>query len=174
VLACTTSVENSGLLAHILPLFTAATGIEVRVVAQGTGQALAMAARGDADLVLVHDPDAEATFMADHHGIERREIAWNDFILVGPASDPAHGGGGVALRAISAAHAPFVLGGDASGTSAKEKRLWRIAGIDPIHSDAGWCRDIGSGRAPEAGQAAIGGYTIAGQRPFHPAAEPPP
>src|SRR5258707_10896716 len=84
VLASTTSVENSGLLARILPLFAKDTGIEVRVVAQGTGQALATAARSDADLVLVHDPEAEDAFMAEGHGLTRREIAWNDFILVGP------------------------------------------------------------------------------------------
>lgn len=84
ILASTTSVENSGLLAHILPLFTKETGIEVRVIAQGTGQALNTAAHGDADLVLVHDPEAEARFMAAGHGLTRKEIAWNDFIIVGP------------------------------------------------------------------------------------------
>src|SRR5712691_9234235 len=94
VLASTTSVENSGLLAKILPLFTQKTGVEVRVIAQGTGQALATAARGDADLVLVHDPEAEERFMADGHGSERRQIAWNDFILVGPERDPARVVGG--------------------------------------------------------------------------------
>jgi len=111
VLASTTSVENSGLLAYVLPIFTRDTGIEVHVVAQGTGQALATAAKGDADLVLVHDPDAEDRFMAEHHGVSRREIAWNDFILVGPASDPAHIAGRHdavdALRAIAEAQAPW-------------------------------------------------------------------
>lgn len=247
VLASTTSVENSGLLAHILPLFTRATGITVRVVAQGTGQALATAARGDADLVLVHDPEAEAKFMAEHHGIERREIAWNDFILVGPASDPAHIAGGHdavgALRAIWQAHTPFVSRGDKSGTDAKEKRLWRDAGLDPARAEGGWYRDIGGGMgaalnaasamdayvlsdrgtwlsfgnkrdlrilaeggrdllnrydvitlnphehaqagqqparqlaewlASAEGQAAIGGYAIAGQRLFHPEVDPKP
>jgi tungstate transport system substrate-binding protein len=90
VLASTTSVENSELLAHILPQFTKETGIEVHVVAQGTGQALATAAHGDADLVLVHDPEAEAKFMAAGDGLTRQEIAWNDFIIVGPSADPAH------------------------------------------------------------------------------------
>src|SRR5215468_6473815 len=90
VLASTTSVENSGLLAHILPEFTRQTGVSVGVLAQGTGQALATAARGDADLVLVHDPEAEQKFVADGDGAERRQIAWNDFIVVGPGSDPAH------------------------------------------------------------------------------------
>src|SRR5499427_6728356 len=90
ILASTTSVENSGLLAHILPAFTKEIGITVHVLAQGTGQALATAARDDADLVLVHDPEAEQKFIAVGHGIDRRQIAWNDFIVVGPRSDPAH------------------------------------------------------------------------------------
>src|SRR5215469_8927118 len=87
VLASTTSVDNSGLLGHILPLFTRQSGIEVRVLAQGTGQALATAAHGDADLVLVHDPEAEERFIGEGHGVDRREIAWNDFIVVGPSAD---------------------------------------------------------------------------------------
>jgi tungstate transport system substrate-binding protein len=146
VLASTTSVENSGLLAHILPMFTKKTGIEVRVVAQGTGQALETAARGDADLVLVHDPEAEAAFMAAGHGIDRREIAWNDFTLVGPQNDPAHIKGTrdavAAFGAIAAAKAPFVSRGDRSGTDALEKRLWKAAGITP---SGDWYRDIGGG-----------------------------
>jgi tungstate transport system substrate-binding protein len=147
LLASTTSVNNSGLLARILPLFTAKTGIEVKVLAQGTGQALATAARGDADLVLVHDPEAEAKFIAAGHGILRREIAWNDFIFVGPKADPARIAGSndavTALRAIAEAKASFVSRGDSSGTDALEKRLWKIAGIDPIGQD--WYRDIGGG-----------------------------
>jgi tungstate transport system substrate-binding protein len=135
VLASTTSVQDSGLLTHILPQFTAETGIEVRVLAQGTGQALATAAHGDADLVLVHDPEAEAAFMAARHGISRTEIAWNDFIIVGPEADPAHVAGHAdatdALKAIAAAGVPFVSRGDKSGTDAEEKRLWRAAGITP-------------------------------------------
>ena len=113
VLASTTSVENSGLLARILPQFTKETGIEVHVVAQGTGQALATAAHGDADLVLVHDPEAEAKFMAAGDGLTRQEIAWNDFIIVGPSSDPAHVAGTrdavAALKMIAAANVPFCL-----------------------------------------------------------------
>lgn len=147
LLASTTSVDNSGLLARILPLFTAKTGIEVKVLAQGTGQALATAAHGDADLVLVHDPEAEAKFIAAGHGILRREIAWNDFTFVGPKSDPAHIGGSndavTALHAIAEAKAPFVSRGDSSGTDALEKRLWKVAGIDP--TGRGWYRDIGGG-----------------------------
>lgn len=162
VLASTTSVENSGLLAHILPVFTRDTGIEVHVVAQGTGQALATAAKGDADLVLVHDPDAEALFMARHHGVDRREIAWNDFILVGPASDPAHIAGGhdaaAALRVIAQAQAPFVSRGDKSGTDAKEKRLWQSAGLVPAGA---WYRDIGGGMgAALNAAAAMDAYTL--------------
>jgi tungstate transport system substrate-binding protein len=162
VLASTTSVENSGLLAHILPAFTSATGITVHVVAQGTGQALATAAHGDADLVLVHDPEAEAAFMAAGHGASRQEIAWNDFIIVGPDSDPARilGTSDVlaALRAIAAAEAPFVSRGDKSGTDALEKRLWKAAGLDPAGT---WYRDIGGGMgAALNAAAAMDGYTL--------------
>jgi tungstate transport system substrate-binding protein len=257
VLASTTSVENSGLLAHILPGFTQETGITVHVVAQGTGQALATAAHGDADLVLVHDPEAEAKFMAAGHGESRQEIAWNDFIIVGPGADPAHIAGTrdvlAALRAIAAARAAFVSRGDNSGTDALEKRLWKAIGLDPAAESgaakgaappgSGWYRDIGGGMGaalnaaaamdaytlsdrgtwlsfghkadlrivlegdprllnrydlillnpqthPQAkqapahrfaawlispeGQAAIGGYTIARQRLFHPEADPKP
>ncbi len=146
VLASTTSVENSGLLARILPAFTARSGITVKVVAQGTGQALNTAARGDADLVLVHDPEAEAGFIAAGHGINRREIAWNDFILVGPKADPARIAGSkdavAALKSVAAARAPFVSRGDSSGTHALEKRLWRAAGLTP---GGDWYRDIGGG-----------------------------
>jgi len=146
VLASTTSVENSGLLARILPGFTARSGIAVKVVAQGTGQALNTAARGDADLVLVHDPEAEAGFIAAGHGVNRREIAWNDFVLVGPKGDPARIAGGkdvvAALRAVAAGRVPFVSRGDNSGTHALEKRLWAAAGIVPAGD---WYRDIGGG-----------------------------
>jgi tungstate transport system substrate-binding protein len=166
VLASTTSVENSGLLAHILPEFTEKTGIQVRVLAQGTGQALATAAHGDADLVLVHDPEAEAEFIAAGHGTHRRQIAWNDFILIGPRADPAHIAGGrdgvAALSAIAAAGAPFVSRGDKSGTDALEHRLWRIAGIDPARIGGGsWYRDIGGGMGAALNiAAAVGAYTL--------------
>lgn len=165
ILASTTSVENSGLLAHILPAFTK-TGITVHVLAQGTGQALQTAARDDADLVLVHDPEAEARFIAEGHGIDRTQIAWNDFIVVGPRSDPALLAGGhdavAVFRAIAAARAPFVSRGDNSGTNALEKRLWRAAGIDPAATSAGtWYRDIGGamGAALNAA-AAMDAYTL--------------
>jgi tungstate transport system substrate-binding protein len=163
VLASTTSVQDSGLLAHILPRFTAETGIEVHVLAQGTGQALATAAHGDADLVLVHDPEAEAAFIAAGHGISRAEIAWNDFIVVGPDADPAHAAGRAnvtdALKAIAAAGAPFVSRGDKSGTDAEEKRLWKAAGVSP--AGEGWYRDIGGGMGAALNAAsAMGAYTL--------------
>jgi tungstate transport system substrate-binding protein len=166
VLASTTSVENSGLLAKVLSLFTKKTGIEVRVIAQGTGQALTTAARGDADVVLVHDPEAEDRFIAEGHGSERRQIAWNDFIVVGPKTDPADVAGGhdavAALTAIAAARAPFVSRGDKSGTDALEKRLWRKANIDPVASDGGtWYRDIGGGMGAALNAASgMAAYTL--------------
>jgi tungstate transport system substrate-binding protein len=164
VLASTTSVENSGLLAHILPQFTKETGVEVHVIAQGTGQALATAAHGDADLVLVHDPEAEAQFMAAGHGLKRLEIAWNDFIIVGPREDPARVAGMrdavAALMAIYAAGALFVSRGDKSGTDALEKRLWKAAGLDPAAA-GGWYRDIGGGMgAALNAAAAMDAYTL--------------
>jgi tungstate transport system substrate-binding protein len=167
VLASTTSVENSELLAHILPEFARQTGISVRVLAQGTGQALATAVRGDADLVLVHDPEAEQKFVADGDGAERRQIAWNDFIVIGPRSDPAHVAGGrdavAAFAAIADAGVPFVSRGDKSGTDALEHRLWRMAEIDPVKSGGGsWYRDIGGGMGAALNTAAaMGAYTLA-------------
>jgi tungstate transport system substrate-binding protein len=162
VLASTTSVQDSGLLTHILPRFTAETGIAVHVLAQGTGQALATAAHGDADLLLVHDPDAEAAFMAAGHGASRTEIAWNDFIIVGPDADPAHIAGRTnvadAFKAIATAAAPFVSRGDKSGTDAEEKRLWRATGISPSGS---WYCDIGGGMGAALNAAsAMGAYTL--------------
>lgn len=162
LLASTTSVENSGLLGHILPIFTKETGIEVHVLAQGTGQALATAARGDADLVLVHDPEAEDKFIAEGHGTDRRQIAWSDFIIVGPRSGPAHVAGGhdavAALARIADARAPFVSRGDKSGTDALEHRLWRAAEIDPAKAGGGsWYRDIGGGMGAALNTAAAMG-----------------
>ena len=166
ILASTTSVENSGLLAHILPIFTKETGITVHVLAQGTGQALQTAARDDADLVLVHDPEAEQKFIAAGNGIDRRQIAWNDFIVVGPRSDPAHIAGThdavAALKAIASVQAPFVSRGDKSGTDALEHRLWRVAEIDPAKAGGGsWYRDIGGGMGAALNTAqAMRAYTI--------------
>jgi len=166
ILASTTSVENSGLLAHILPAFTKETGITVHVLAQGTGQALQTAARNDADLVLVHDPEAEQKFIAAGDGIDRQQIAWNDFIVVGPRSDPAHIAGThdavAALKAIASAQAPFVSRGDKSGTDALEHRLWGVAEIDPAKAGGGsWYRDIGGGMGAALNAAqAMNAYTI--------------
>jgi tungstate transport system substrate-binding protein len=166
VLASTTSVDNSGLLQAILPGFTKATNISIKVLAQGTGQALDTARRDDADLVLVHDPEAEQTFIDDGNGINQRQIAWNDFIIVGPKDDPAHIAGGhdalAALKAIAAAKAPFVSRGDRSGTNALELRLWKAAGIDPeTAGGATWYRDIGGGMGQALNAAAaMPAYTL--------------
>jgi tungstate transport system substrate-binding protein len=166
VLASTTSVEASGLLASIVPQFTAKTGITVNVVAQGTGKALDTARRGDADLLLVHDPEAEQQFMDQGHGSTRRQIAWNDFIIVGPSADPAHVGGGsdivAALKAIAASRAPFVSRGDNSGTNAAELRLWKAAGQTPdVLGKEKWYRDIGGGMGQALNAAsAMDAYTL--------------
>jgi tungstate transport system substrate-binding protein len=165
VLGSTTSVQDSGLLQYLLPAFTRETGITVHVLAQGTGQALATAAHGDADLVLVHDPDAEQAFMTAGHGVARREIAWNDFVLVGPAGDPAKIAGSrdpvAAFSAIWRARVPFVSRGDKSGTDAKEKRIWRAADLEPGHAEGGWYRDIGGGMgAALNAAAAMNAYTL--------------
>jgi tungstate transport system substrate-binding protein len=166
ILASTTSVESSGLLANILPPFTAKTGIAVNVVAQGTGKALDTARRGDADLLLVHDPEAEQQFMDEGHGATRRQIAWNDFIIVGPSADPAHIRGGndsvAALKTIASAQAPFVSRGDKSGTNAAELRLWKIAGQTPdTLNKEKWYRDIGGGMGQALNAAsAMEAYTL--------------
>src|SRR4051794_39981140 len=164
-LASTSSVDNSGLLAAILPQFTKATGIAVHVLAQGTGQALDTARRGDADLVLVHDPEAEQKFIDEGYGVNRRQIAWNDFILVGPDSDPARVNGGqdavAALKAVAAARAPFISRGDRSGTHALELRLWKAAAIDPKSGAGSWYREIGGGMGQALNTAsAMPAYTL--------------
>jgi tungstate transport system substrate-binding protein len=166
VLASTTSVESSGLLANILPQFTAKTGIAVNVVAQGTGKALDTARRGDADLLLVHDPEAEQQFMDEGHGSTRRQIAWNDFIIVGPSADPAHVHGGndcvAAFKTIASAGAPFVSRGDKSGTNAVELRLWKLAGqMSEALNKEKWYRDIGGGMGQALNAAsAMEAYTL--------------
>jgi tungstate transport system substrate-binding protein len=165
-LASTTSVEASGLLANILPQFTAKTGITVNVVAQGTGKALDTARRGDADLLLVHDPEAEQQFMDEGHGATRRQIAWNDFVIVGPSADPARVRGGndsvAALKSIASAQAPFVSRGDKSGTNAAELRLWKAAGQTPdALAKEKWYRDIGGGMGEALNAAsAMNAYTL--------------
>lgn len=163
--ASTTSTEQSGLFRHLLPAFTKKTGIEVRVVAVGTGQALKIGERGDCDVVFVHDTQAELAFVEQGFGIDRHEVMYNDFVLVGPASDPAHLDGGkdivAALRKIANAKAPFVARGDDSGTSKAEIRLWKEAGIDPKAAGGGWYRDTGSGMGPTLNiAAAMDGYTL--------------
>jgi tungstate transport system substrate-binding protein len=166
VLASTTSVEATGLLADILPKFKAKTGITVNVVAQGTGKALDTARRGDADVVLVHDPDAERQFVDEGYSSTLRQVAWNDFIIVGPSSDPAHITGGndsvTALKAIASAQAPFVSRGDRSGTNAAELRLWRKAGRAPESlNPEKWYRDIGGGMGQALNAAsAMNAYTL--------------
>jgi tungstate transport system substrate-binding protein len=149
VVASTTSTQDSGLFGHILPLFKAKTGIDVKVVAQGTGQALDTARRGDADVVLVHAKAQEEKFVAEGFGVKRFDVMYNDFVLIGPKSDPAKVGGGkdivAALRTIKQKGAPFVSRGDRSGTHAAELALWKVAGIDIAKEKAGWYREIGQG-----------------------------
>jgi tungstate transport system substrate-binding protein len=150
-IASTTSTEQSGLFKEILPAFTNATGIAVRVVALGTGQALEMGRRGDADVVFVHDPEAEVQFVAEGFGVRRLEVMYNDFVLVGPRSDPATARGKdvlEGLRRIAAARAPFASRGDKSGTHAAELRLWKRAGIDIDKQKGPWYRATGSGMGP--------------------------
>ena len=146
VLASTTSTENSGLFRHLLPAFTEQTGIEVRVVAVGTGQAIRLAMNGDADVLFVHHPESERQFVADGHGVERFPVMFNDFVLVGPAQDPAGIRGladaAAALARIAATRQPFASRGDRSGTHLVELDLWSRAGISPRGS---WYRETGSG-----------------------------
>jgi len=150
--ASTTSTEQSGLFGFILPIFQKSTGIGVRVVALGTGQALDMARRGDADVVFVHDPAAERKFVSEGHGIGHRDVMYNDFVLIGPKGDPAKVAGGkditAALQKVQAAQAPFVSRGDKSGTHAAEVRLWKDAGIDIAKQKGPWYRETGSGMGP--------------------------
>jgi tungstate transport system substrate-binding protein len=143
--ASTTSTEQSGLFKHLLPLFETKAGMQVRVVALGTGQALDMGKRGDADVVLVHDKAAEEKLVAEGVFVERRDVMYNDFVVVGPKSDPAGARGGdvvEGLKRIQAAKASFVSRGDRSGTHAAELRLWKEAGVDP---KGAWYRETGSG-----------------------------
>jgi tungstate transport system substrate-binding protein len=163
--ASTTSTEQSGLFGHLLPAFTRKTGIEVRVVAVGTGQALKIGEHGDADVVFVHDTASELAFVAAGYGVDRRQVMYNDFVLVGPGTDPANVAGGkdvvAAFRKIAAAKAPFVSRGDDSGTDKAEKRLWKDAGIDPKSTGGRWYSDTGSGMGPALNTAAaMDAYTL--------------
>jgi tungstate transport system substrate-binding protein len=161
----TTSTEQSGLFGHLLPLFEKASGIKVRVVALGTGQALDLARRGDADVVFVHDKAAEEKFIADGFGVKRQEVMYNDFIVVGPKSDPAKATGKdilEGLRRIETAKVPFVSRGDKSGTHAAELRYWKAAGVDLDANKGTWYRDTGSGMGPALNTAAsMNAYILA-------------
>ena len=163
--ASTTSTQNSGLFESLLPKFTAETGIEVRVVAVGTGQAIRLATNGDADVLLVHHPASERKFVADGLGLARHPVMHNDFVLVGPAADPAGIRGmadvAVALRRIGDSEQVFVSRGDDSGTHKKELELWRAAAFDPRPASGAWYRESGSGMGTTLNTAsAMGGYTL--------------
>ena len=158
VVASTTSTEQSGLFGHLLPAFESDTGIKVRVVAVGTGQALDIGRRGDADVVFVHARSAEEKFLAEGQGVKRYPVMYNDFVLIGPKSDPAHVAGGhdvvAALRAIEKSKAPFVSRGDRSGTHIAELALWKDAAIDIAKAKGPWYRDTGQGMGPALNSAA--------------------
>ncbi len=149
VVQSTTSTQNSGLFDHILPIFTGKTGIEVRVVAVGTGQAIRNAANGDGDVLLVHAKSDEEEFVAEGHGVSRADVMYNDFVIVGPPSDPAGVAGMAdavaALAKIAEAEAPFASRGDDSGTNKAEQRLWAEGGIDARAASGGWYREMGAG-----------------------------
>ncbi len=164
--ASTTSTVDSGLFNHLLPLFKARTGIDVRVISQGTGQALDTGRRGDADVVFVHARAAEEKFVADGHGGPRRPVMYNDFVLIGPKADPAGIKGSrdiaAALRAIQTRAAPFVSRGDRSGTHQAELALWRTAGIDLTATRGSWYREIGQGMGAALNTASgMNGYVLA-------------
>jgi len=156
--ASTTSTEQSGLFGHLLPIFTRETEIAVRVVALGTGQALDVGRRGDADVLFVHDRAAEQRFVQEGYGGPRHHVMYNDFVIIGPASDPAHIAGTTdsvaALRRIAEARTPFVSRGDRSGTHAAELRLWQQAGVDPTTGRGQWYREVGQGMGPALNTAA--------------------
>src|SRR5260370_24805961 len=148
IVASTTSTQDSGLFGYLLPIFKAKTNIEVKVVAQGTGQALDTARRGDADVVLVHAKSQEEKFLAEGFGVKRFDVMYNDFVLIGPKSDPAGVKGKdieTALKTIQAKSATFVSRGDRSGTHSAELALWKQAGIDITASKGPWYREIGQG-----------------------------
>ena len=167
--ASTTSTEQSGLFGHLLPVFEKDSAIKDRVVALGTGQALDMARRGDADVAFVHDKLAEEKFVAEGYGVERKEVMYNDFVLIGPKADPAKVAGNdimLGLRRIAtvdvASRPPFVSRGDKSGTHAAELRYWRAAGVDLDRAKGPWYRDTGSGMGPSLNMASsMNAYILA-------------
>ena len=165
-LASTTSTENSGLFGHLLPRFEAASGIGVNVVAVGSGAAFKIGERGDADVLLVHDPVGEEAFVAAGFGIDRRAVMYNDFVVVGPKSDPAGIAGGsdavAAFRALADKRAQFYSRGDDSGTHRAERRIWTAAGIDPSTASGQWYFETGSGMGATLNAAAAqGGHALA-------------
>jgi tungstate transport system substrate-binding protein len=165
VVSSTTSTEQSGLFNYMLPIFKMKTGIEVKVVAVGTGQALDIGRRGDADVVFVHDKPAEEKFVEEGYSTKRYEVMYNDFVLIGPKSDPAKVGGGkdiqAAFQKIASAQAPFVSRGDKSGTHAAELRYWKGAGI-AVSPSQPWYKETGSGMGPALNTAsAMNGYILA-------------
>ncbi|CAA7620726.1 ABC-type tungstate transport system, permease component [Candidatus Terasakiella magnetica] len=163
-LASTTSTEQSGLFSSLLPAFRKDSGIEVRVVAVGTGQALRLGERGDADALLVHDRIGEDKFVAEGFGIDRRDVMYNDFVVVGPKADPAAIKGltvAEAFRRIAAAQSPFTSRGDDSGTNRSELRVWKNIGIDVKTSSQPWYRELGAGMGPTLNTAAaMGAYAL--------------
>jgi tungstate transport system substrate-binding protein len=165
VVQSTTSTQNSGLFDYLLPKFTKKTGIDVRVVAVGTGQALKNARNGDGDVLLVHAKPAEEKFIKDGFGVKRFDVMYNDFIIVGPDKDPAGVNGmkdaKASLNKIAAAEAPFASRGDDSGTHKKEKRLWKAAGVDPSKDSGSWYRETGSGMGATLNTAVgMGAYAL--------------
>ena len=167
VMASTTSTEQSGLFAHLLPAFKAATGTAVRVVAQGTGQALDMGRRGDADIVFVHDTAAEEQFVAEAFSLKRLPVMFNDFVLIGPAADPARLRGRditAALQKIAAAGAPFISRGDKSGTHAAELRYWQAAGLNLSAARPAGYQACGCGMGPALNIAASTGAHVLADR----------
>ena len=169
VVSSTTSTTDSGLFTHILPLFKAKTGIDVKVVSQGTGQALDTGRRGDADVVFVHARSQEEKFVADGFGVKRFPVMYNDFILIGPKSDPAgiKGGKGVvaALKTIKDKAAPFISRGDKSGTHSAELNLWKVAGVDIAGADKGpWYKEIGQGMGAALNTASASNAYVLGDR----------
>ncbi|WP_407178690.1 substrate-binding domain-containing protein [Bradyrhizobium sp. STM 3562] len=164
VVASTTSTQDSGLFGYLLPIFKQKTGIEVKVIAQGTGQALDTARRGDADVVFVHAKPQEEKFLAEGYGVKRYDVMYNDFVLIGPKSDPAGIKGKdieTALKVIAEKHAPFVSRGDRSGTHTAELNLWKQSGIDIAAAKGPWYREIGQGMGAALNTAnAMGAYTL--------------
>ena len=165
VVSSTTSTQDSGLFGHILPLFKAKTGIDVKVVSQGTGQALDTGRRGDADVVFVHAKSQEEKFVAEGAGVKRHPVMYNDFVLIGPKGDPAGAKGKdivAGLKAVMAKAQPFISRGDKSGTHSAELNLWKIAGVDIAKDKGAWYREIGQGMGAALNTAsASNGYVLA-------------